>query len=133
VSIIDGKTFQLLDTLAVGKKPNSVAVDQELNKAFISNILSNNVYVVDDHAVVGIIPVQSAPRDVIVDRKHHLLFVANTNDHSISVAQTRSHTVLLTGSTQRFPIDVAVNSEQNMLYAIHRDRPTLFVSQIVLE
>ena len=136
VSIIDGDTLQILDNLLVGSHPTVIEVDPELNKAFISNLDSNNVYVIDGgeyHAVVGVIPVQDEPYGLTIDTQHNWLFVTNTLDHSISVIQNRSHREIKTFPTKYFPIDVAVDPKKNMLYVIHRDQPALFVAQIILE
>ncbi len=54
-----GNTQEVVNTLPVGSQPNYVAVDSGLDKAFVSNTQSNNVYVIDGgdfHLVVGMIP-----------------------------------------------------------------------------
>ena len=68
-----------------------------------------------------------------IDFEHHWLYVTNTDAHSISIVDTRSHQVLTTTPTQDFPIDVAINPKNKTLYVIHRDQPAIFVVQIVSE
>jgi DNA-binding beta-propeller fold protein YncE len=126
----------VLETISVGSQPTFVAVDPVLNNAFVINSSSNNVYVVNgenEHGIVGIIPVQDTPYGLTVDREHHWLYVTNTDAHSISIVDARSHQILTTTPTQEFPLDVAVNPKNNMLYVIHRDQPAIFVVQIVSE
>ena len=122
--------------MAPGKIPPIGSSITEQGEEGLINSYSNNVYVLDGgdyHAVVGVVPVQDAPQGLTVDNENNWLFVTNTDDHSISVVQTRSHYVIKTCPTQQFPIDVSVDSSRNMLYVIHRNQPALFVARIILE
>ena len=136
VSVIDGNTYEVLETLSVGSQPEALAVEADQNKAFVSNLLSSNVYVLDGnngHGIIGIIPVQEVPGSLTVDEEHDWLFVTNTDAHSLSIVDVFSLHVLDTAPTQEFPLDVAVNPKIGTLYIIHRDQPALFVVDIVSE
>ena len=48
VSIIDGATYQVLDTVSVGDRPFGLAIDTQTKRVFVANRLSNDVSVITD-------------------------------------------------------------------------------------
>ena len=48
VSIIDGATYQVLDTVGVGNSPFGLAIDTQTQRVFVANRLSNDVSVIMD-------------------------------------------------------------------------------------
>ncbi|HTX42221.1 MAG TPA: bifunctional YncE family protein/alkaline phosphatase family protein [Acidobacteriaceae bacterium] len=67
---------------ADGGEPNSIAVDDGTNLAYVALYHANAIAVVDltngvTNPVVGMIPVAYAPASVVLDKKNNLLLVAN--------------------------------------------------------
>jgi len=48
VSIVDGATYQVLDTVRVGNSPFGLAIDTQTKRVFVANRLSNDVSVIMD-------------------------------------------------------------------------------------
>jgi YVTN family beta-propeller protein len=66
VSIIDTKTFSVIDTVETGKGAHGVVIDPSSTHAYITNIYGNDVAVLDlaERKVVATIPVDAGPNGI---------------------------------------------------------------------
>ena len=69
VSVIDGKTNSVVNTVKVGKNPEGVAVNPSTNMIYVTNNRDNTTSVIDSrtNSVVETIKVGSNPYDVAVN------------------------------------------------------------------
>lgn len=76
--------------------------------------------------ITGSVPVGDNPNDMCVTRKGEYLFVANANDNSVSVIDTRQMKVIETLNSALFP-DSPAGSTTNSV-ALSKDEKTLFIA-----
>jgi YVTN family beta-propeller protein len=83
VTVVDGKTSQVVTTLAVGKRPQAIAVDVVHNLIYIANTKGESVTVVDgaSNKIIDTIKTGKAPYALAIDPEAGKLHVANL-DHT---------------------------------------------------
>jgi YVTN family beta-propeller protein len=120
VSVISGKTNAVTATTPFGASDIGVASDIVTGKVFATNFVgfpgSGTVGVFDQAAnVLATVPVGRLPFGIDVDFGTHLVFVANTQDNSVSVINGSTNAVASTlPVSARF---VAVNPVTEKVYA----------------
>ncbi len=80
----------------------------------------------DKQQMAGSIPVGSHPNELCINRQGTILFVANSDDNSVSVIDTRRSAVIETLNSAIFP-DAPSGSTTNGL-ALSEDEKTLFIA-----
>jgi YVTN family beta-propeller protein len=80
----------------------------------------------DKQKIIGSIPVGDNPNDMCLTGKGRYLFVANANDNSVSVINTRSMRVIETLNTALFPGSPAGSTSNSV--ALSSDEKTLFIA-----
>jgi YVTN family beta-propeller protein len=80
----------------------------------------------DKQQLAGSIPVGSHPNELCINRKGTILFVANANDNTVSVIDTRRSTVIETLNSALFP-GAPAGSTTNGL-SLSEDEKTLFIA-----
>ena len=121
ISVIDTKTNNVTSIIKnVGNKPLKVIYLPQNNLLYVSLFGDSKVIAINpiSNKVVATISVGLSPSDMIFDSNNQL-FVANYNNKSISVIDTKTntikHTIKNIGNTPRFLEFVPTN---NMLYII---------------
>jgi YVTN family beta-propeller protein len=104
-------------TVTVGGEPSAVAVDPGLGTAYVTNIASNNVSVIDTatNAVTATIPVGTQPREMTVDPTTHTAYVTNAESDTVSVIDEASEKVTATVPVDA-PEGVAVDPGEHSVY-----------------
>jgi len=118
-------------SIPVGTVPKFVAVNQVTNRVYVSNLLSNNVSVIDGstNQVIATVPVGNSPEVLEVNSGINMIYVANVGSGTVSVVDGASNTVtatILLGSSSA-PIGVAVDSTRNLIYAANSGLGTVSV------
>ena len=101
--------------------------------AYIANLLSDNVTVVDTrtNAVIGApIPVGDAPRGVAVSPDGASVYVTNVNSGTVSVIDARTNTAAATFVAGINPSGVAVSPNGTRLYVANYNFPVSTVTVI---
>jgi YVTN family beta-propeller protein len=82
VSVIDGATNAVIDTIPVGINPAGVAVNPLTNRIYVGNLNSDNVSVIDGstNTVIATIPAGDGASAVAVNTATNAIYVANSND-----------------------------------------------------
>jgi len=88
--VLDPGSGEVLDEIAVGRRPHDVAVHPSGRTLYVSNRHDNSLSVIDveSRRVVAEIAVGEDPHGVMTDRTGRLVFVLNTAQDSISVVDT---------------------------------------------
>lgn len=91
VSVLDARSGRVLRTIGVGKGPQSITVDERLERVVVVNSgiapESGSVSILDGQSgtVLGKIAVDSYPADAAVDSTEGLVFVANFLSNTVSI------------------------------------------------
>ena len=91
LSVIDGSTNDIIDTITVGLSTNQVAFDQNTNRIYVANPGSGTVSVIDGftNSLIAEIPVgvtsRSGPVKPVVNPNTSLIYVTNQGDVTVSV------------------------------------------------
>ena len=87
VSVVNGVTDAVVDTVTVGSSPYGVGYDSGNGYLYVANLGSNNVSVINGvtDAVVGSVPVGTYPIAVAYDSGNGYLYVANAGSGSVSI------------------------------------------------
>ena len=77
VSVIDGATNAVVDSVAVGQSPMGIAVNPDTNRIFVANRNDNSVSVLDGltNTVITSIPTSQGPGGVAVNPATNLVYV----------------------------------------------------------
>jgi YVTN family beta-propeller protein len=98
VSVIDGSSNRVIDTVSVGSNPASIAINPKTNMIYIANYGSNTVSVIDgesDKLLINI-GVGSFPHRVYYDPNTSIVYVLNVGSKTMSQIKG---TTLLAGIT----------------------------------
>ncbi len=96
------------------------------------------VFDTQKQTITDAIPVGSNPNDMCITKKGDYLFVANANDNSVSVIDTKNKKVIETLNTALYPNapsgcttnSVALNQKDNVLYIANADNNCLAVFDV---
>jgi YVTN family beta-propeller protein len=118
-------------TIPVGTVPKFVAVNQDTNFIYVSNLNSNNVSVIDGatNSVVATVPVGTAPEVLDVNTTTDMVYVANLESNNVSVIDGSSNAVVATiplGSNSS-PFGVALDSTRNLVYVTNTGAGTVSI------
>ena len=82
--------------IGVGDDPLDIAFSPEGDFAYVTNLYSNNVYVIrtSDRSIEDIISVGIAPEGIAVHPTNDTLYVANQQSNSISIINTNNYSII---------------------------------------
>jgi YVTN family beta-propeller protein len=139
VHIIDGITNKIIGNISIGRYSDSygVGIDQTLNKAYITNIYSSDVSVIDygttlNHTFfyeyISSIPVGLSPTGITVDPYTGKIYVTNSGEDTISVIDIIStKKPIIKYKVGLFPNALAFNSNNSKLYVANSGNNTISV------
>ena len=124
-----GGTYDTYDFWSLGWSPESVAVDPQERRAYVTNSERNKVGVINTTTgtVTATIKVGNAPTDVEVDSQAQRAYVANFDDDTVSVIDTTTDKVNATINVGGSPSCVAVDPQTHLVYVTNTDRNTVSV------
>jgi YVTN family beta-propeller protein len=97
LSVIDSRKHEVIKTIPVGDSPEYVALNPDETLAYVTNIDSNTVSIVDADKVVNEIPVGSGPYGIAFSADGgDLAYVSNMRGNDVSVINTTSSKVTAT-------------------------------------
>src|SRR5438094_444601 len=105
VSVIDTSSNTVIDTVAVGNSPHSVALKADGTRAYVANESSNNVSVIDTsiNSVIATVAVNESPSGVVLNPDGTRAYVANNVSNNVSVIDTSTNTVIATAAVGTTP------------------------------
>ena len=128
VSVIDTDTNKVIRSLRVGMNPNDMKISGD-GRLFVACSNDNTVYVIDTHqlqvlerlstTLTPLAPEGSTPDALAIDNTRKLLYVANADNNSITVAhiENRAHsTVVGFIPTGWYPSALLLTDQDRTLY-----------------
>ena len=118
VSVINGATGGVVDTIDVGDEPLASAVNATTNRVYVANAADDSVSVIDGAtgSVVDSIAVGGYPGGVAVNESTNRVYVANYYADSVSVIDGATGSVVDTVAVGAGPWTLAVNEPTNRIY-----------------
>ncbi len=117
LSIINGVTHRVVDTIPLEYQPRQVGVDAGRNLIYVTNSNADFVWVIDGRtrSVITTIPVKEGPLGIAVNAASNRVYIANILHDSLSIIQGKQRDV----STVRVghsPFRVAINEVTGLVY-----------------
>ena len=130
VSIMNSTAKRLIQTVHVGNNPNSISMDSEEGKLYVTSEDDETpLVVIDTNQILNQVDglkVASSPTGVAIDPETRMIFVANFDSDNVTVINGDSQEVVKTidltpNSTLQakfpyYPISIAVNPNTHMVY-----------------
>src|SRR6202453_4785856 len=130
VSVINGATNTVSDTIDVGANPQGVAVDPTTDSIYVTNFGADTVSVINGatNAVVATIGVGTDPEGIAVDPTTDAVYVANAGPSStVSVINGATNTVSTSISGITAPTAVAADPATGTVYVTSTTENTVSV------
>jgi YVTN family beta-propeller protein len=129
VSVIDGITQRVIDTITVESFPYGVAVNPFNDRIYITNRGSNTVTVIDSptNTKLSNIPVGSSPIGIAVNPSSNWIYVTNINSGTVSVIDGITNKVTNTIPVGKAPYGVTINPLTNKIYVTNIQSSTVSV------
>lgn len=131
VSVLDGRTNEIIADIPTGNSPHSVVVNPNTNRAYVTNEDDNTVSVIDGNTykVLKSIRVGNSPADIVINEATNMIYVANQDDDAVSVINgSKDHgTVIAAIASGSQPHGDAFNPHTNKLYVSNVGSNTITV------
>ena len=129
VSVIDGTTDKVSDTIELGSFPYGIAVNPFNDRVYVTNRGSNTVTVIDSptNTKLSDIPVGNSPVGIAVNPSSNWIYVTNINAGTVSVIDGITNKVTNTIAVGRAPYGIAVNPLINKIYVTNIQSSTVSV------
>jgi YVTN family beta-propeller protein len=129
VSVIDGITQRVIDTITVGSFPYGVAVNPFNDRIYVTNRGSNTVTVIDSptNTKLSDIPVGNSPVGIAVNPSSNWIYITNINAGTVSVIDGITNKVTDTITVGKAPYGVAVNPLTNKIYVTNIQSSTVSI------
>jgi YVTN family beta-propeller protein len=126
--VIDIKTKKIISQHSLGGEGYTCILSPDKKILYISCWGCDKIILFDTYQqkITGSIPVGDNPNDLCVTRSGKYLFVANANDNTVSVIDTRQQKVIETLNSALYP-DAPSGSTTNSV-ALSSDEKTLFIA-----
>jgi DNA-binding beta-propeller fold protein YncE len=138
--IIDTESKKILSSTPLGGEGYTCILSPDHKALYATCWGCDKVVVFDTHSqmISGTIAVGDNPNDMCITRNSQILFVANANDNSVSVIDTRQMKVLETLNSALYPGSpsgsttngVALSSDEKTLYVANADNNCIAVFDI---
>jgi YVTN family beta-propeller protein len=132
VYVIRTGTWQIEDTIRVGKTPHGLAISPTGDYLYVANYGDSTVSVIEtsSRTVVGTIPVSTlanGPEDLALTPDGAYLYVTNSHTDDVAVASTSSKQVVARVSVSNSPAGVAMSQDGRFVYVVQKDYPGLAI------
>ena len=106
LSVIDLDSFEVIETVEVGKRPRGITLSKDRSKLYICASDSDAVQVMDlsTHEIIKMLPSGEDPEQFALHPNDKHLYIANEDDALVTVVDTESNLVLA-------QIDVGIEPE----------------------
>jgi len=116
ISVIDGSSNQVIDTVKLNAAPYGIGVNPVANRIYV--VAGHYVEVIDGNsdAVLRGIRVGAGANRLAINLWTNRIYVTNENDGTVSVIDALRNRVMATVKLNGNPIGIAVNSRTNLVY-----------------
>ena len=126
ISVIDGFTNSVIDTIKIDERAYNVCVNSLLNRVYVTSlkyycINQYRVYVIDGitDSIIDTIFVGDHPIGVAINTNINHLYIANWYSSSIYTIDGTSDSIIAALAISQWPYDVCVNPKTNHVYVAH--------------
>ena len=124
LTMIDGVSLAVLNSVPVGQQPWGVAVNLTTNKVYVANFSNDSIHVLEAStlAVLHVIPVGPRPTFVRINENTNRIFVVTYGNDSVVVLDGATDKILYTKPSGGIGAwGLAVNPLLNRVYVSNRD------------
>ena len=120
ISVINGASTNVTDTIPVGTTPEHIAVNKVTNRIYVVNVGSSNISVIDGATNTEIdlitIPFGATAEDIAVNEITNRIYVSNSVSGAVSVIDGTTNMITATVFIQPDLFGLAVNEKTNLIY-----------------
>ena len=126
--VIDSGTKKILKQIVLGGEGYTCIVSPDKKQLYCSCWGCNKIIIINLKSleIEETIPVGDHPNDMVTDRKGKMLYVANSNDNSVSVIDLLKRKVVETLNAALFPTKLTGSTTNSV--ALSRDDRTLYIA-----
>ncbi|KAF0145681.1 MAG: hypothetical protein FD156_656 [Nitrospirae bacterium] len=128
-----GNDIRVRATIAVGKEPEGIAVNQLNHTAIVANHKDNTVSVIDltTNSVIRTIPIGQEPKDVAIAPELNLALVVNEKDYNVSVIDLNTYQVTGTVPVGQKPQAIDINPETHLAAVVNEKDNSITVINLL--
>jgi YVTN family beta-propeller protein len=118
VAVLDTESNTVVDTVAAGNRPHTIAITPDGAFAYVTNVFGSNVSVIDTstNGVVATIPVGAQPKNPTITPDGAFVYVVNYHSYTVSVIDTSSNTVISTIWVGHLPSGIDITPDGAHVY-----------------
>lgn len=118
ITIIDGQTDTIINTIPVGDSPRGIAFDKNNNKIYVANQLSNNISVIDSKTNETVtLPIEGGrPIEILFNSFNGYIYFTDGFQSAVSIIDTHTNDVIDTIPIGDIPNGLTFNSENGDVY-----------------
>ncbi len=120
VTVINGKTFQVVTTVPVGPHPWNIVANVANDQVYTGVSGANEVAVLQQNRVTKDIPVGQSPHGIALDGPLHRLLVNDSLSNQVSIIDTQQNRLVQTLPTGRQPQGITVNERTGTAFAVNQ-------------
>jgi YVTN family beta-propeller protein len=114
--------FAVVATIAVGSNPIAIGMSADDTLAYVANLNSNNLSIIDTESdqVIGTVNAGPTPRDVGATPDGRYLLVVNQSTNSVTVLDASDYTVIASIPVGTFPCAISIAPDGRAAYVTNR-------------
>lgn len=119
----NGDRYAQVGSIPVGMYPQDVVLSNSGARAYVTNLLSNSVSVIDTttNNTVAVIPVSASPQKIAINPAGTRLYVTHLNRNTVTVIDTISNTVVTNVTIGFNPLGIAISPNGSRVYVANDD------------
>jgi RHS repeat-associated protein len=131
VSVIDLNTYEVIDEIPVGKKPQAVDINPETHIAVVANEKDNSITIIDLQTMqTHNMPVEKHPVDVAINPLDNRVLVICKEDRKLLLIDLNTETVIEEYTINKKSEAVAVNPYTNVAGVVDTKTDSLTLIQL---
>ncbi|MFM2439655.1 MAG: hypothetical protein RLZ16_653 [Bacteroidota bacterium] len=126
--VFDLNTNKLINQLQLGAEAYTCKVSVDKKQLYIS-LWGNKkilIYDIEQAKIINEIAVGDHPNELLLNSKGNYLFVANSQDNSVSIIDTKTNTVIETLNAALYPLALSGSTSNGL--ALSADEKTLYIA-----
>jgi len=114
--------FAVVATIAVGSNPIAIGMSADGTLAYVANLNSNNLSIIDTESdlVIGTLNAGPTPRDVAATPDGRYLLVVNQSTNSVTVLDASDYSVIASVPVGTFPCAISIAPDGSAAYVTNR-------------
>jgi YVTN family beta-propeller protein len=119
---VGNPSFAVVATIVVGLNPIAVGMSADGTLAYVANLNSNNLSLIDTESdqVVGTVNAGPTPRDVDATPDGRYLLIVNQSTNSVTVLDASNYSVVASVPVGTFPCAISISPDGSAAYVTNR-------------